>query len=75
MKSTIMKSSEIFFRGDMPTPDAIFCTNPPNYNKSEQILEFMKVDFKAIYVSWPKITTINTLFKVIIGYPRNIPIF
>ena len=59
-----MKSSEVFLDGDMPTPDVIICTNPPTYNKSEKIIEFIKTDFDSNGTSLPKITTINTLYKV-----------
>ena len=50
--------------GDIPTPDMIFCNDPPNRNFSE-LLIWENVFHEPNFIpNPPNVTNMNTLFKV-----------
>ena len=58
-KETIRKSTEVFFHGDIPTPQIIVCTDPPHHDTENKIIKIAKDDDEM-----PPVRNLKTLYKV-----------
>ena len=59
-KSTLHKSSDRVFKGDIPTPMIIVCSDPPHNDTENNIIQVVNDYFGMV----PPVKTMRTIFKV-----------
>ena len=57
--------------GDIPTPNMIFCSDPPHRNFSELLIWEIVFPEPNFIPNPPNVTNMNTLFKVSLNIVEN----
>ena len=65
-KSTLHKSSDRVFKGDIPTPMIIVCSDPPHNNTENNIIQVLDDSGRV-----PPVQIMKTIFKVCKSFITN----